>query len=291
MNTDSTDLAQIRCIQINLQHSKSATNNLMKVTNTEETDIIFAQEPYVYQNRPVGFGRRYRVFSAGTGKRRTAIIIRNDNIDAILLYKISDEGTVVLELTYNNLRLYAICMYFDIKDQIDNNLNKIDGILKLSKGGKVLIAADTNARSKTWHDHFTNSRGKKLEEFIAASHLHIINEYSESNTFCNTRGVSNIDLTIANTNLLKHVLDWEVSEEESLADHTYIKFKLGTGKRYNNTNVDILKHTKFYMREDKLHLFDNKLVQEMQKFDTGVRNIVGTKALDIYISNTMAKGN
>ena len=74
-------------------------------------------------------------------------------------------------------------------------------------------------------------------------------------------------------------------------DHNYIKFKLGTEKRYNDTNVDILKHTKFYMREDKLHLFDNKLVQEMQKFDTGVRNIVGTKALDIYISNTMAKGN
>jgi hypothetical protein len=71
------------------------------------------------------------VFSAGTGKRRIAIIIRNDNIDAILLYKISDEDTVVLELTYNNLRLYTICMYFDIKDQIDSNLNKINEILKV----------------------------------------------------------------------------------------------------------------------------------------------------------------
>ena len=119
MDTDSTGLAQIRFIQINLQHSKSATNNLMKVTNTEETDIIFAQEPYVYQNRPVGFGGSYRVFSAGTAKRRTAIItIRNDNIDAILLYKTSDEDTVVLELTYSNLRLYAICMYCDIMEQI-----------------------------------------------------------------------------------------------------------------------------------------------------------------------------
>jgi len=104
MDTDSTGLVQIRCIQIILQHSKSATNKLMKVTDTEETDIIFAHEPYVYQKRPVGFGRRYRVFSAGTGKRRTAIIIRNNNIDAILLYKSSDEDTAVAELTYNNLR-------------------------------------------------------------------------------------------------------------------------------------------------------------------------------------------
>jgi hypothetical protein len=90
VSTDSAGLVQIRCIQTTLQHSKSATNNLIKVTDTEETDIIFAQEPFVYQNRPVGFGKKYRVFSAGTGKRRTAIIIRDDNIDAILLSKISD---------------------------------------------------------------------------------------------------------------------------------------------------------------------------------------------------------
>jgi hypothetical protein len=230
------------------------------------------------------------VFSTGTGKHRTVIIIRNDNIDAILIAKISDEDTVVLELTYNNLKLYAICMYFDIERQIESNLNKINEILQLTKGEKTLIAADTNARSKTWHDHCTNSRGKKLEEFLVSTHLHIINEHSERNTFSNTRGVSNIDLTITNNNRLKHVLDWEISEEESLADHNYIKFKLSTKKGYNKINTDKFNNKKFYIQEDKLHLFDNKLVQEMQTFDTGTRNIVGAEALDIYVSNVMTKG-
>jgi hypothetical protein len=181
-------------------------------------------------------------------------------------------------------------MYFDIQGQIESNLNKINEILKLTKGGKALIAADTNARSKTWHDHCTNARGKKLKEFLVATHLHIINEHSERNTFSNTRGVSNIDLTITNNNLLKHFLDWEISEEESLADHNYIKFKLSTKKGYNNINADKFNNTKFYIREDKLHLFDNKLVQEMQKFDTGTRNIAGVEALGIYVSNAMTKG-
>ena len=167
-------------------------------------------------------------------------------------------------------------MYFDIKEQIDSNLNKLNGILKILKGGKALIAADTNARSKTWHDHVTNSRGKKVEEFIAASDLRTINEHSTSNTFCNTGGASNIDLTTVSTNLLKHVLDWEIGEEESLADHNYIKFKIETETRYNNTNTDKLKNTKFYISEDKSHLFDNELVQEMQKFDKGARNAIGT---------------
>jgi hypothetical protein len=86
---------------------------------------------------------------------------------------------------------------------------------------------------------------------------------------------------MTNNNLLKHVLDWEISEEESLADHNYIKFKLITKKGYNNINADKFNNTKFYIREDKLHLFDNKLVQEMQKFDTGTRNIAGAEALDV----------
>jgi len=106
----------------------------------------------------------------------------------------------------------------------------------------------------------------------------------------NIRGVSNIDLIITNNNLLKHVLDWEISEEESLADHNYIKFKLSMGKGYNNINTDKYSNTKFYIREDKFHLFDNKLVQEMQRFDTGTRNIADAVALDIYISNVLAKG-
>jgi len=78
----------MRCIQINLQHSKAATNNLLKTTDIDETDITFTQEPYVYQNRPTGIGKKYRIFTAGMGKHRSAILIRNSNIDAILITKI-----------------------------------------------------------------------------------------------------------------------------------------------------------------------------------------------------------
>ena len=171
--------SQIRCIQINLQHSKSATYNLMKVIDTEETDLILIQEPYEYQNRPAGTENRYRTYTAGTGKHRAAIIIRNCNIDAILITKISDEDTVVLELTYDKLKFYAASMCFDIQDQMEKNFNKMDELMTLSPNGKILIGADTNSRSKTWHDVTTNTRGKKLEDFLASSDFLIINEESE----------------------------------------------------------------------------------------------------------------
>ena len=34
----------------------------------------------------------------------------------------SDEDTVVLELTYNNLKFYAASMYFDIQEQLEQTL-------------------------------------------------------------------------------------------------------------------------------------------------------------------------
>jgi len=51
----------------------------------------------------------------------------------------------------------------------------------------------------------TNPRGKKLEEYLASRHLHIVNEESERNTFHNKIGSSNIDLTITNDNLIEDV--------------------------------------------------------------------------------------
>jgi len=51
----------------------------------------------------------------------------------------------------------------------------------------MLITVESNARSKTWHDVKTNSRGRKMEEYLGSKQLHIINEESDRFTFCNGR--------------------------------------------------------------------------------------------------------
>jgi hypothetical protein len=77
----------------------------------------------------------------------------------------------------------------------------------------------------TWHDIVTNPRGKKLEEYLASKELHIINEEIEISPFHNSRGSSNIDLTIINNNLIADVYELEISAEESCSDHNYLKYK------------------------------------------------------------------
>jgi NDP-sugar pyrophosphorylase family protein len=59
-------------------------------------------------------------------------------------------------------------MYFDIEDQIENSFTKIDGLMAFVKDGRILIAVDSNASSKTWHDVKTNSRVRKMEEYLAS---------------------------------------------------------------------------------------------------------------------------
>ena len=43
------------------------------------------------------------------------------------------------------------------------------------------MGVDSNSRSKIRHDKITNTRRKKLEEFVASHHLHVINEENENN--------------------------------------------------------------------------------------------------------------
>jgi len=45
------------------------------------------------------------------------------------------------------------------------------------------MGVDSNSRSTMWHDKITNTRGKKLEEFVASHHLHVINENTKEQLF------------------------------------------------------------------------------------------------------------
>jgi hypothetical protein len=70
---------------------------------------------------------------------------------------------------------------------------------------------------------------KILEDFMTSKQLYFLNEDSSDTTFSNCIGKSNIDLTIANSQLLRSITGWEISSQESLSDHRYIKFQIILG--------------------------------------------------------------
>ena len=141
------------------------TDNLMNLIQQDHTDIVFIQEPYLLQNKTAGITRTHRTYISTEDRSRAAIIITNENIDAVLINQLCGTDNVVLELKYKSVRIFAARMYLDINEQIDTKTAKVDKIIQLSKGSGILIAMDSNARSKVWHDNQTNSRGKTWKKF------------------------------------------------------------------------------------------------------------------------------
>jgi hypothetical protein len=82
-------------------------------------------------------------------------------------------------------------------------------------GKGLLVATDSNVRSKTWHDAITNKRGRLLEEFIMDNRLHIINEESRLTTFESSRGNSNVDLTLTDNKMVTLVKEWQCNEQKA----------------------------------------------------------------------------
>jgi hypothetical protein len=104
---------QIKCYQVNAQHSKAATANLMQTISTDKIAMALIQEPYQYQGKLTGITKGYRIFAYGEGKRRATIIIQDNGIDALLITQLSDNDALLLEINNYNLSFYASSMYFD----------------------------------------------------------------------------------------------------------------------------------------------------------------------------------
>ena len=123
----------IRCMQINLQHSRTATDNLMKLVEKEKTDIIFIQEPYLNKHKMTGITRSFRSYLSPADNSRAAIVITNKEIDAVLITQISNSDIVLLEIAYKKTKAFIASAYFDITTNIEDELNRLDQILELTK--------------------------------------------------------------------------------------------------------------------------------------------------------------
>jgi hypothetical protein len=92
--------------------------------NESQIDIAFLQEPYIIHNRLAGIPKSLRTYVSGNGRKRSAILVNNKEIDAALITQLSDEDCIVVEISYRNKTFYGISCYFDITEDIELNIRK-----------------------------------------------------------------------------------------------------------------------------------------------------------------------
>jgi endonuclease/exonuclease/phosphatase family metal-dependent hydrolase len=250
----------------------------MQITEEETADILCIQEPYIIQNKVVGIPSKFRTYTTAETQSRAAIVVTNKHIDILLLKQHSDADAVVAEITVDGVKLILASMYFDIGWQIEEDLSKIEAVLQHASGAGVLLAIDSNARSASWHDSTTNARGRTLDEYITSNQLYILNEESLNTTFRSRRGVSNIDLMIITSQLLRTVAQWEISDKESSSDHNIIKYVIGQGD-FNRQSI-VVQDERYLVKKEYYAKFQENPTQLAKTKLGRLHNAETTEDLD-----------
>jgi hypothetical protein len=117
-NKNTNPQTIIKCYQINLQHSRIATDNIMELIEKEGINLAFMQEPYTVHNSVVRITKKYRIFTSPVGRFRTATVVTNKQNDAVLIQEATDMDSVLVELILGNLiKFYTANMYVDITEK------------------------------------------------------------------------------------------------------------------------------------------------------------------------------
>ena len=107
--------------------------------------------------------------------------------------------------------------------------------------------------------HADKGKRQNTRRIPNKNQLHKLNEDSDYTTFSSTRGSSNIDLTIVNTQLLRRVNEWEIWDQESCSDHSIIRYIIGQARGDNSAQRT--QETRYIVHRRNINKFQSKLVR------------------------------
>lgn len=272
----------LRIGQINAHHSRVVMDELKQEISRKGIDIIAIQEPYVWNSTVPGLGLTTRIVTdrktftriPTVNKIHTATAIINPEYTALKLEHLSNTHCVCVEITGRGYVGYIINVYFQWCEDIERYIQHLDKVLEHLKGKNIIVCGDTNAKSILWHSSCTDDRGEKLETLIAQHDLFILNKPSDTHTFSNIHGVSNIDITLASSTCYNKVTSWKIHQDCTTSDHNLITFSINettcdatqtqdATPRYNTKRANWTKYTELLQeqiqRNELLQLSDDNM--------------------------------
>jgi ribonuclease HI len=243
-------------------------------------DIALTQEPYYRKEKVCGFPIGFRVYQAVDDTPKTAIIIKNPNIQVISIETFTNSYSTFIQINNSKEKMLLISLYCSPKTNLETELKHIEEALKVLKINNYLIAADSNSHSKQWFSKNEDRRGQIMNDFIDTNNLIILNENEEIPTFYTIRGQSSIDLTISSLINSTIIKNWKILLEESLSDHRYITFDIAF-----KTDEILYNITKKYKTKNICwELFDEKVNEYIIQVMPEIAFIENNIQLEAFIS-------
>lgn len=219
-------------LQINLQHSKTATVELVKRMDRKVGLVTLCTEPWNYRGTLPGLGGLQVTTSSKDGVKRAAIVSSKD-VRLWPIDKYCSNDIVVAAVNHSGGMLVLVSWYWDINHNVIEPL--LEQVIELCQRQRIplVIGGDSNAHSPVWGCAESNVRGTKVEELMAIYGLSALNSGNVS-TFVSARAESIIDITLVN-DWCPPVVNWRVDLSDSMSDHRYIRYN------FNLSNVSIIK--------------------------------------------------
>ncbi|XP_026316721.1 uncharacterized protein LOC113227862 [Hyposmocoma kahamanoa] len=249
-------------IQCNLHHSQTATVQLRKWLEANDTAVALIQEPWIGARGQINGLSHLRgklLSTTISDKPRTCIYYSNKlHIQPLTQFCSRDLCAVkLLADAATGLPEVVLASVYMAETDVPPPQEMVQLINHCEQNGQhIVVATDSNAHHPLWGMELANERGKNLTEYLFTTNLQILNK-GTTPTFVNKRSRTIIDLTLASDGAANLVHDWHVSEEASLSDHRWIRFNLET--------VIKVQQPKRNPRKTDRKIYTDKLHQSLEK--------------------------
>ncbi|KFM60477.1 hypothetical protein X975_02635, partial [Stegodyphus mimosarum] len=109
---------------------------------------------------------------------------------------------------------------------MDGTLAMLENLMQTMETDNLIITGDFNAKSRVWGSPITDPRGSKIQDFVTAHDMCIINDSDSPPTFTGSRENSWIDLTILRNKTGLRIENWKIAKRNTLSDHNAINFEI-----------------------------------------------------------------
>lgn len=213
----------MRILQINTNRSRQAHDLAISTAIILKADILMVSEPNVAAVR----GRMDWIcdenHNCAIKVLTSEIGVRNQGYGSGFSYIETTRATLFSCYSSGNREI----------EELEETLQEIECYLRI-KRGEAIIVGDFNAKSPQWGMDLIDARGRTVTEWIATNDLVVSNQGNKATFFHQNYG-SILDLTLATSNIARHISNWDVLEIESLSDHKYIMFDVLEGHQTRET--------------------------------------------------------
>lgn len=282
------------CVQINLGHGRNALQELIYHTYSNNSDIIFINEPYTGNSTNMKNIPGYTIHEFPSQRPAKALLaFRNGSISTLGITEFSDSNLCIMQINSKNFRkTYLISIYIEPRTDKNGTLKKLENFLHRTAGSNHIICGDFNGWHSLWGSSSNNKRGNSTLNLISNNNLVICNTGNTPTFETVTHGIhreSIIDLTLISNTGAYEVYNWSVDLNICpSSDHNAITFDLHFGpvNFSKNCKLSTFRYNTLAVKWD--HISDNLYAEIASRLPN--RDIEGLdkNGLDKYISELIS---